>query len=292
MNFCQKVSSLAIKSMLYEVSASPKPGLVDRVNQGAHNDMDFFTFMDSISVLFPYYEKCTKIALDFKENDYTLLMDSLRDVGIEAENNMFNATKNINTHKGMIFSLGILSAALGSLKKDYNRNSFTRYEIQDRVKKMTKGITNELLQSKNKDYNDLTYGERLYRDYNISGIRGEAESGYKTVIDIALPEFERLYNKYGDKDINNILIQTLVFLMSETEDSNILGRHDIEALKYVKNKSKIAIDIGGIYTKEGKEYIEKLDKEFIRLNISSGGAADLLAVTLFIFLVEEGELDE
>ncbi|HEY4543067.1 MAG TPA: triphosphoribosyl-dephospho-CoA synthase, partial [Tissierellaceae bacterium] len=76
------------------------------------------------------------------------------------------------------------------------------------------------------------------------------------------------------------------------EDSNILGRHDIEALKYVKNKSKIAIDIGGIYTKEGKEYIEKLDKEFIRLNISSGGAADLLAVTLFIFLVEEGELDE
>lgn len=292
MNFCERVSSLAIKSMLYEVSASPKPGLVDRINQGAHNDMDFFTFMDSISVLFPYYEKCTKIGLDFNQDDYTLLMDSLRDVGIEAENNMFNATKNINTHKGMIFSLGILSAALGSLKQDNNRNSFTRYEIQDRVKKMTKGITKELLHSKNKDYKDLTYGERLYRDYNISGIRGEAESGYETVIDIALPEFERLYSKYGKNDINNILIQTLVFLMSETEDSNILGRHDIEALKYVKNKSKIAIDMGGIYTEEGKEYIKKLDKEFIRLNISSGGAADLLAVTLFIFLVEKGELDE
>ncbi len=292
MNFCQRVSSLAIKSMLYEVSASPKPGLVDRINQGAHNDMDFFTFMDSISVLFPYYEKCTQVGLSFNENDYTVLMDSLRDVGIEAENNMFNATRNVNTHKGMIFSLGILSAALGSLKKDYNRNSFTRYEIQDRVKKMTKGITKELLHSKNKDYKDLTYGERLYRDYNISGIRGEAESGYETVISISLPEFERLYNEHGKKDINNILIQTLIFLMSETEDSNILGRHDVDVLKYVKDKSKIAINLGGIYTKEGQDYIDRLDKEFIKLNISSGGAADLLAVTLFIFLVEKGELDE
>lgn len=292
MEFYQTVSSMAIKSMLYEVSASPKPGLVDRINQGAHSDMDFFTFLDSISVLHPYYEECTKAGLDFKNTDYTKLMDKLRPIGIKAEESMFSATKKVNTHKGMIFSLGILSAAVGSLNKEYNKKVFDRFQIQKRVEDMTLGITKELKLSEMKNYEDLTYGERLYRDYNITGIRGEAESGYATVIDIALPKFEELYLEHEGENINNILIQTLIYLMSETEDSNILGRHDIVKLKYVKQQAKEAIQLGGIYTKEGMDYIEKLDQDFIKQNISSGGAADLLAVTLFIYFVERGDLND
>lgn len=291
MEFYQKVSSIAIKSMLYEVSASPKPGLVDRINQGAHSDMDFFTFIDSISVLHPYYEECTKAGLEFNKTNYTELMDDLRSIGIKAEQTMFKATKHVNTHKGMIFSLGILSAAVGSLKRDLNKEVFDRFEIQKRVMEMTFGITKELKLSDEKNYEDLTYGERLYRDYNIMGIRGEAESGYATVIDIALPKFEELCKEKEDKDINKILIQTLIYLMSETEDSNILGRHDIDKLSYVREEAKKAIDLGGVYTHEGMEYIKKLDNDFIEKNISSGGAADLLAVTMFIHLIEKGELN-
>ena len=94
------ISSLAMKSMIYEVAVSPKPGLVDRFNSGAHKDMDFFTFIDSSMIFMDYFYKCTMTGIEFKEEDYSLLLKSIRPLGIEAEKKMFAATNGINTHKG------------------------------------------------------------------------------------------------------------------------------------------------------------------------------------------------
>src|SRR5699024_6679000 len=106
-NFCNKISSMSIKSILYEVAATPKTGLVDRKNSGAHKDMDFFTFINSSSVLGSYFYNCTKAGIEFKGNDYRDLLKDIRPIGMEAEKDMFKATNNINTHKGIIFSQGI-----------------------------------------------------------------------------------------------------------------------------------------------------------------------------------------
>ena len=93
--FSNYISNLIIKSMLYEVSTTPKPGLVDRNNSGAHKDMDFFTFIDSSVVFYDYFYNCVKIGLEFDHEDFKKLLILIRPIGIKAEEIMFQATKNI-----------------------------------------------------------------------------------------------------------------------------------------------------------------------------------------------------
>lgn len=284
--FCNRITSIAMKSILYEVAATPKPGLVDRENPGAHGDMDFFTFLSSASVLGSYFYDCTKAGIEFNKKDYRELLVNIRPIGIKAEEDMFKATNGINTHKGMIFSQGIIAAAVGSLFRDNNKEYYAPIEIQNRVKEITKGITKELEESYNKE--NPTYGERLFIEYGIRGIRGEVESGFQTVLDHAYPILTSLILE-KKHHTNDILVHTLVHLMAYTEDSNILGRHDIDMLYYAQKQARKSLDLGGYLTPEGKSFIDDMDKDFIEKNMSPGGAADLLAITIMFYLIENGD---
>jgi triphosphoribosyl-dephospho-CoA synthase len=273
--------------MIYEVSATPKPGLVDRNNSGAHNDMDFFTFMSSsASLTYTFYE-CALEGVNFDREDYRDLLKRIRPIGIKGEEKMFNATRGVNTHKGLIFSLGIIAAAAGNIYKETGRQVISSEEISMKIRKITKGITEELKEIDRKE--KLTYGEKLYKKYGTKGIRGEVESGFATVLKTGLPILKRLTAKQ-DTHINDILVQTLLYLMIETEDSNVLGRHNLDMLNYVKKSAREAIRLGGMFSQSGKEYIYKMDKDFIEKNISPGGSADLLAVTFMIALLENPKI--
>lgn len=283
--FCNYIANLCIKSMLYEVAASPKPGLVDRHNSGAHEDMDFFTFLNSSSSLYPYFYQCSREGLYFQGNNYTSLLKNIRPIGIEAERIMFASTQGVNTHKGLIFSLGILAAASGSLYKE-NR-SLSPKTLSDRVQEISQGVTKELKEAKG----SLTYGEVLYKKYGITGIRGEVEAGFPTVLEYSLPVFNRLITE--DKyHINTILVHTLLYLIAHTEDSNILGRHNMQKLNYAQKEAKEAIKLGGYLSLAGREKVKEMDESFIRQNISPGGAADLLAVTLMFHQLDNLDSEE
>lgn len=284
--FCDFVSNIAIKSILFEVSASPKPGLVDRYNSGAHKDMDFFTFLRSSSVLGPYFYDCTKAGIRFNGKSFEQLLMDIRPMGIRAEKDMFKATNGINTHKGIIFSMGIIAAAVGSLFKEKGKTSFDYLEVSQRIKMISKDITKEL--DHIRDLDNLTYGEKLYIKFGTMGIRGEVESGFQTVVNISLPVLEQLLLD-KTRHINDILIQVLLHLVAYTEDSNILGRHDMEILNYAQKEAQRALDLGGAFTEEGKSYINSMDKDFIVKNISPGGSADLLAVSLMMYILNKGD---
>lgn len=103
-----KIASLAMESMLYEISATPKPGLVDRNNSGAHYDMNYFTFMSSAAALHDSFDKFVQIGWQYREGSIKAVLHPLRKAGKEAEFRMFSFTKGVNTHKGMIFTQGIL----------------------------------------------------------------------------------------------------------------------------------------------------------------------------------------
>ncbi len=283
--FCQRISNIAIKSILYELAATPKPGLVDRVNSGAHSDMDYFTFLNSSSVLAPYFYKCTWLGIDFRGREYRDLLSQLRPLGIEAERDMFRATRGVNTHKGVIFSAGIVAGAAGSIysqRKDLNIES-----LISRVKEITRGISDELEASYKKK--DKSYGESLFIKYGIKGIRGEAESGFKTVMEHSYPVFKELIEskKYP---INQILVQTLLYLIKATEDTNILGRHDMETLRYSQARAREALEKGGSFSQKGREFLEDLDRDFIEKRISPGGSADLLALTLMLYMIGNSDI--
>lgn len=283
--YCNYISELAMKALLYEVSATPKPGLVDRNNSGAHKDMDFFTFIDSSVVLAEYFIKCTGAGIEFCGDNYNDLLTILRPFGIQAELDMYKATSGVNTHKGLIFSLGLITASAGLLYMKFNNLSISATEISGVVKLIVNNITIELEDTEGKK--NLSYGEKLYLKYGTKGIRGEAESGFQTVLKYSLPALTKLVKE--EKSINDIIVHVLLVLMSNTQDSNILGRHDMDALEYTKKMAEEALSKGGFFTIEGRSFVEEMDKCFIQKNISPGGSADLIAVTLLLYFIENGD---
>lgn len=283
---CETIRRYAVTSLLYEVSSAPKPGLVDRLNNGAHRDMDFFSFMASSAALSPYFYKCASMGVQSHLEPPEILFENLRGVGLDAEKAMYSATGGANTHKGMIFSMGILcaAAALCYMRDRPKKPSIER--LCETVSDMTQGLCSRELCSI-KEKRDLTHGERIFLKYEIKGIRGEVEAGFPTVRSCSLPVYTHLksMNRYP---LNDILVQTLLNLMTTNEDTNILARHDMDTLKYVMDYAAKALDAGGMLTPRGKEMVEEMDREFIARNISPGGSADLLAVTVMLdFLSSE-----
>ena len=104
---------LAVRALLYEVTTTPKPGLVDRRNSGSHRDMDVFTFMDSAAALYPYFEVCARTGRETAEQPAPETFAALRPLGREAEGEMLDATGGVNTHKGALYSFALLLSALG-----------------------------------------------------------------------------------------------------------------------------------------------------------------------------------
>ncbi len=279
------IESLAYKSVVGEVYATPKPGLVDRKDNGAHDDMDYALFVDSAKAIKETFYRCAKAGLEFQSDDYTLFFDSLRELGKEGENAMFSATGGVNTHKGMIFSLSLVCGAAGTLYRE--KGAVNRQDLSGRIRKICRNLVpNDLKNLSEKT--ELTKGEKLYLAYGSTGIRGEAEGGYLSVTEHALPYFEKLLS--DNLSLNDVMVNTVIKLMTITEDSNIAGRHHPGVLKEVRTWAERIIDEGGMETIHGSEEILKMNEQFIKRRISPGGCADLLAVTMMFYMLEKGEL--
>ncbi|WP_061995356.1 triphosphoribosyl-dephospho-CoA synthase CitG [Clostridium sp. ATCC 25772] len=271
-----KLGALANEAMLSEASCYPSPGLVSPISTGSHNDMDYYTFIQSCSALHKYMILFANEG--FSEKSPKEIFKAIRKVGIDAERAMFESTDGINTHKGMIFLLGVSISA--TAKALHDNISFS--DIKNIIKDMTEGIVEREL--KNIDKNKkLTYGEQLYVDYGIEGIRGQVEKGLPLVFDYALD----ILKKEKDLTLNDRLVHVLIAIMIYLDDCNIIHRHSIEMLGISHKKAEEIIKLGGMKTKEGKEKIKELEEEFLKNRVSPGGCADLLAITLFFYLVEK-----
>ncbi len=272
----EKIASIAINAMLQEVATTPKPGLVDCNNSGAHTDMDIYTFFSSASVLQPYFTKMGETGANFTGEDFTVLLKEIRPIGIDAEKSMFSVTNGVNTHKGLIFSLGILCSATAYIQK--REKEINTDEICSIASKMCRGIIDKELKISN---NKTTIGEKLFAREGVRGIRGEAESGFPSVTNLALP-----YLRKSKGEWNNRLVNTLLHLMTIVEDSNIIGRHNKSILLETRNQAKEVLDLGGASDDRGMEIIKQMDLNHIDKKISPGGSADLLAVTIFLYKIE------
>ena len=272
-----KIGAIAIESMLFEVSATPKPGLVDRNNCGAHTDMDFYTFMSSTSALHSSFDEMIRLGIEYQSKPITDVLVPLRQIGMKAEKKMFEMTGGVNTHKGMIFTLGILCACAGYSAGKWQISGDGLCQL---AAEMCRGICK-------KEYTGLdvkttlTKGEKMYLKYGVTGVRGEVESGYKTVKEISLPVYMELRD--AGIGINDALVQALLNLISTTNDTNIISRHDMDQSKYAKEAAYQVLKQGGVLGKNGYHLVNELDRDFIERYISPGGCADLLAVTHFLY---------
>lgn len=271
-----KLGEFASEAMIYEVSCFPSFGLVSPLSSGSHTDMNYFTFVDSTTALNRYFLEMAYVG--YSNDSIDEIFFKVREIGKKAEKAMFQKTKNINTHKGMIFVLGLGITASSKILHD--GGSFN--EISKLIKNMTNGIVkNELKNLKNKT--TLTHGEKIFIEYGISGVRGEAEMGFPTVFNYALD----LYDSPTKLEQNNRLVHTLLGIMSQCKDTTILHRHDYDTLLSLQKNSKNLIDLGGFNNLENFIEINNLNNYNETNRISPGGCADLLALTIFLSKLKE-----
>ena len=275
----EKIGALAIEAMLYEVTCTPSPGLVDRVNSGAHRDMDFYSFMASSAALSSSMSRCAQAGM-IHEGDIEGLLPILRIIGLEGEHAMLAATKGVNTQKGLIFLLGIMAGIAGWLHA--RSLPVTAEAVLENASVMVAGIVErELAGAVHKSPEQLTAGERLYITYGITGIRGELADGLPAVKSKGLPALHEALGK--GLSVNDALIYTLLVLMTCVDDTTVMHRHHPDKMRvWVREQAQMVIQAGAMETTEGRKKCEALDKEFILENVSPGGVADLLAVTWFL----------
>ena len=276
-----RIGACAVEAMLYEVSATPKPGLVDRANNGAHHDMDFFTFMSSAAALRGSFDAFARIGVQHQAGPLHEMLPALQQAGRTAEQQMFALTQGVNTHKGMIFSLGMLAGAAGRLAAQ--GETLTAEKLCRSVAALCTGIT-AAAYAGIREQGQLTKGEAMYLKYGVTGVRGEVENGFPTVRRTGLPVCRELREK--GLAINDVLVGTLIALIAENQDTNILGRHDLETLQAVQQAAKDVLALGSVGTEAGRRAICRMDEEFIERYISPGGSADLVAATHFLYEME------
>lgn len=270
--FADSVALWCERAMKTEVELTPKPGLVDQANSGAHRDMDIHTFYASIQAIKPFVPQWIHTAQTYAHEDAKQSFGRLREIGIACEKAMFEATKGVNTHKGMIFCLAVFCGAIGRLKA--SDQSFTCKRLQTQMQALCDTLVeDDLLHVK-----PNSAGARFFYETGSSGIRGIAQSGFAIIFEHTLPFFQACKKEEGEEAA---LKKTLLLLMSRLDDSTLWSRGGVEGLAYAKTQAKALLHV-----KPNAEnldaHLRELDADMISKNLSPGGSADLLAMTWLV----------
>ncbi len=242
-------------AMTTELDLDPKFGLVTKFSSGSHKDMDYSLMLQAKKAIIPYLVKI--FLTSFKSYSKDDIFAHARLIGLEAEVAMGKTTNNINSYKGLIFSLGLLLSACGY---ELGRSSKLA-DIFDTVKSVVKDITAELNQGED------TYGKVAYKKFGFTGARGEAESGFVNV-----QKSMNLLQDFSEKSLN----RALVFLISNCEDTVFLKRsRSIQKYELYKQ-------IFSELTDYSKQNLNNLTSRCIKENLSFGGSADLLIASVFM----------
>ena len=274
-SFVRWCSDCAWRAMLAEVNLSPKPGLVDHFNCGAHTDMaleDFYRSADAIRLWLPRFVEMGACSAGLPTRE---VLAAIRPVGMACEAAMFRATAGVNTHKGSIFSLGLLCAAAGRLYQQ--RLPVTPQALCHLTAAFCEGLTaRELIQHNT----GQTAGQRLYRELGLTGARGEAEAGFPLVREHALPHFLTLTSQGVDPEL--ALLDTLLVLMARNGDTNVASRGGADGLRWLQRQATALLRQGGIRRAADLHRLVDFDNACIARHLSPGGSADLLIVTWFL----------
>lgn len=278
------LAALATLSTLREVHTAPKPGLVDRLNSGAHKDMDFSTFVKSAIAIAPGWKEQARLGLDGIQPGEAL--PGLRAEGLRMERAMARATDGVNTHKGLIFALSLLVYAAGftagrGSRLDAGKLCGVAGKVLDDC------IERELYALRdNPPDRPLTHGERLFLLHGVTGIRGEAQKGFPSLLNEGLPALLRCLK--SGLPLEDAALEALLALMGTCEDSNVIHRKSYDYWKGPYLRLVRDLRTGTLPgSKERREGLVLMDRHFSRERVSPGGAADLLTCTFFLYFCSD-----
>lgn len=266
----RRVSTLAIRSVLYEISLTPKPGLVDMSGSGVHQDMDYTLFLDSTAMISMHFQTLLMKGARCSSDELSSALPIIRAVGLTMEQEMFAQTKGVNTQKGIIFLMGVSLFCAGYVLQ--NKDEFCTEDFRKAVQVVCKDmVKSEFVEQDS----SLTHGEVCFKKFSVGGIRQEVEAGFPTVFDYGLPVLDQARNTSVEA-----LQRTLLALISGLDDTNVLYRSSKEVLDELQLLSR---EVLADFSMMNYQKIIRFCKN---QGISPGGSADLLSITIFIFLLK------
>lgn len=267
------IAHLATRALQAELDTTPKPGLVDKDNNGAHRDMDYALMQRSIDTLHPYFVKLALLGCADTLPTHT----SIRDIGIEAEKAMLSATNGVNTHKGALFSMGLAVVAAAheerkiaaneeQILKERNGGEDVLVSLQTTIKALAASFpdTSGTHGSKAKLLSKGTIA--------IKGALDNAREGYEMLFAEWLPFY---IERRKERDAHT-LHKTLLRIMCDLDDTNVIYRTDLATAEEVKQEARALLD------NFSEAALKDMDRHYTTRNISPGGAADMLSLTISI----------
>lgn len=273
------IGHLASMALQAELDTTPKPGLVDRNDNGAHRDMDHALMQRSIQALHPYFVRLAQLGFTDKQPCH----DEIVNIGIEAEREMFKATGGVNTHKGALFSIGLAAVALAG-------EAFCRITQAEGCGTMAyNDVNSKQIQSLS---NSIASLARLFPDTNgTHGSKAKANNILKGALDNAREGYTQLFKAWLPFYIDRIaegdnyaLHKTLLRIMCDLDDTNIVYRTSMETMQEVKTEARQMLDTSrNIVNFEAA--LQAMNTDYIHRNISPGGSADMLSLVVFLSCV-------
>ncbi|MEA9588653.1 triphosphoribosyl-dephospho-CoA synthase MdcB [Xanthomonas sp. WHRI 10064A] len=261
-----RLGRLAVGALHAELACAPKPGLVTPFDSGSHSDMDASTFLRSLFALRGYFIAIAQAGSD------NAPFARLRDLGIAAEAAMLCATGGINTHRGAIFSLGLLTAQAARLRAAHGQRP-SADAVCNGVQVWGAALCAAPLDPRSN-------GQRMRAQYKVAGVREQAAAGYPLLREIALPSLRAALGTGTTQDA--ALAQTLMQLVAHIDDLNLLHRGGADGLAYAKAQARRFLDDGGIAQPHWRDRLSSIGKQFVARRLSPGGSADLLACAWFL----------
>ena len=267
------IAHLATQALQAELDTTPKPGLVDKDNNGAHRDMDYALMQRSIDTLHPYFVKLALLGCADALPSHT----AIRDAGIEAEKAMLSATNGVNTHKGALFSMGLAVVAAAheerkiaaneeQILKERNGGEDVLVSLQTTIKALAASFpdTNGTHGSKAKLLSKGTTA--------IKGALDNAREGYEMLFAEWLPFYIERRKEHDAYTLH----KTLLRIMCDLDDTNVIYRTDLATAEEVKQEARALLN------SFEEAVLKDMDRHYTTRNISPGGAADMLSLTIFI----------
>jgi triphosphoribosyl-dephospho-CoA synthase len=257
---------LAIGSLHAELALAHKPGLVTPTDRGSHEDMDAGTFWRSLAALRGYFVAIAQAGIDGAG------FDTLRRLGLHAEDAMVAATGGINTHRGAIFSLGLLTAQAARLRA--TRGVAASGMEVCAATGQWRGV---LLDA---PLDPTSHGQRMRRAHGVTGVREQAAAGFPVLRDLALPALQAALNDGRADEAAHA--HALLSLIATVDDLNLLHRGGMDGLRFAQAQARGFLAAGSVWQEHWREQLATMGRAFVARRLSPGGSADLLACAVFL----------
>ncbi|SAK84786.1 triphosphoribosyl-dephospho-CoA synthase [Caballeronia catudaia] len=261
------IATKAVDALIAEARLTPKPALVDENGSGAHRDLDLDTMLRSANALQPSFLAMARAASNAQPSQ--VLREQLARIGREGEAAMMRATGGSNAHRGALWIIGLLCAGASMNATDDSESiclsaaDIARFDDRYAPASVT-----------------ASHGARAAQRFHVRGARGEARDGFPHALRIGLPALDDARARGSNE--SDARLDALVSIIASLDDTCLLHRGGLQALEAAQRGARTVIECGGVASGAGRRALKALHETLMKLNASPGGAADLLAATLFL----------